>query len=51
MFMKRLVHDENGVYFIDEECLKKKEIKEQEKEMRWQKRNASQINKKRKKPL
>lgn len=34
--MKRLVHDSEGVYMIDEECLRKKERIELEKEMRWQ---------------
>ncbi|MBQ8663589.1 MAG: hypothetical protein IJ471_07005 [Eubacterium sp.] len=39
--MKRLVHDSDGVYMIDEECLRRKERKEQEKEMRWQKTRSS----------
>ncbi len=34
--MKRLVQNHEGVYMIDEDCLKRKEEKEREKEIRWQ---------------
>lgn len=47
--MKKLIHDQDGIYMIDEECLKKKEKKEREKEMRWQSNNIQDNRKKRKK--
>lgn len=34
--MRRLIHNSDGVYMVDEECLKKKEMREKQKEMRWQ---------------
>ena len=34
--MKRLIQDAEGVYMIDEECMKKKEEIERRKEMSWQ---------------
>lgn len=43
--MKRLIHDQNGVYMIDEDCLKKKEQLEREKEMRWQNEKNQEYNK------
>lgn len=43
--MKRLIHDQDGVYMIDEECLKKKEQLEREKEMRWQNNNNQRYGK------
>lgn len=51
--MKRLIQDADGVYMIDEECLKKREEIERQKEMSWQRRNrkitdASSISPKRK---
>lgn len=42
--MKRLVQDQDGIYMIDEECLKKKEQIEREKEMRWQKNVKNKHN-------
>ena len=35
--MKRLIQEGDSVYMIDEECMKKKEQKERQKEMSWQK--------------
>lgn len=46
--MKRLIHDQDGVYMIDEDCLKKKERQEREKEMRWQNRGRLPQERKRK---
>lgn len=34
--MKRLIQDGDSVYMIDEECVKKKEQQERQKEMFWQ---------------
>lgn len=38
--MGRLIYDGDSVYELDEECLKKKEEQEREKEMEWQKKAA-----------
>lgn len=46
--MKRLIHDQDGVYMIDEDCLKKKERQEREKEMRWQNKGRLPQERKRK---
>ncbi len=34
--MKRLIREGDSVYMIDEECVKKKEQQERQKEMSWQ---------------
>ena len=34
---RRLIQDEDGVYMIDEDCIRRKEEQERQKEMRWQK--------------
>lgn len=49
--MKRLIQDAEGVYMIDEECMKKREEIERQKEMSWQHRtqkmsDAVSMNKK-----
>lgn len=36
--MRKLIHDKDGVYMIDEECLRKKEALEKQKEMEWQRK-------------
>lgn len=44
--MKRLIQDADGVYMIDEECLKKKEEIERQKEMKWQQRKPINVSSK-----
>ena len=50
-FMKRrLIQDEDGIYMIDEDCIRRKEEQERQKEMRWQKqknRNGLPVQQKR----
>ena len=36
--LRKLIHDKDGVYMIDEECLRKKEALEKQKEMEWQRK-------------
>ena len=46
---RRLIQDEDGVYMIDEDCIRRKEEQERQKEMRWQKQkngNKSSVRKK-----
>ena len=38
----KLVYDGKSVYEIDEDCLRKKEERERQKEMEWQKKNLKQ---------
>lgn len=38
--MGKLVYDGESVYEIDEECLRKKEEQERQKEMQWQKKGS-----------
>lgn len=38
---RRLIQDEDGVYMIDEDCIRRKEEQERQKEMRWQKKGKS----------
>lgn len=36
--MHRLIHDGDSIYFIDEDCVRKKEEQERKKETAWQKK-------------
>ena len=47
--MGKLIYDGESVYELDEECLRKKEEQEKQKEMSWQKKrkNTASENKKR----
>lgn len=38
--MGKLIYDGKSVYEIDEECMRKKEECERQKEMQWQKKNS-----------
>lgn len=40
--MGKLVYDGKSVYEIDEDCLRKKEEWERQKEMEWQRKNLKQ---------
>jgi len=40
--MGKLVYDGKSVYEIDEDCLRKKEEGERQKEMEWQRKNLKQ---------
>lgn len=40
--MGKLVYDGKSVYEIDEDCLRKKEEQERQKEMEWQRKNLKQ---------
>ena len=40
--MGKLVYDGKSVYEIDEDCLRKKEERERQKEMEWQRKNLKQ---------
>ena len=40
--MGKLVYDGKSVYEIDEDCLRKKEERERQKEMEWRRKNLKQ---------
>ena len=40
--MGKLVYDGKSLYEIDEDCLRKKEERERQKEMEWQRKNLKQ---------
>ena len=42
--MRHLIYDGKSVYELDEECLKKQEEKERQKEMEWQRRKRKNIS-------